>query len=51
MCNCGSYYCADDNQHYANCEFECEYYTTPEAQASVTSVIDLSDTECDDLPF
>ncbi len=46
MCNCGSYYCADDNQHYANCDFECEYYTT-----QTTTSTSVDDEDDDDLPF
>ncbi len=49
MCKCGTYYCADDNQHYANCDFECEYYTTPSTQTSTLTNVD--DEDDDELPF
>jgi len=54
MCNCSTYYCSEDNQHYPECDFDenvCNFnakFFNRESSHKEREIIEEDD---DDLPF
>ena len=54
MCNCGIYYCSEDNQHYPECDFDenvCNFNARFFNRESSHPDLVEKEEEEDDLPF